>query len=243
MRSIAPCWTGSARTWLEPTGVIDFDVRTLPAGDGRWWCVHPARFDATSFHPNVDGDPADESIGGRFHPFDDGAGRRVGTRYLADHPDGAFAETLLRDGVSDRLVTAETVAMHRLAQIGLRRELRVADLTNLDPDSPLRAALQQDTDAYPQLRIVAATLHADAQRLDGVVWEGRQLETPGMECVVLFDDRVSGESDLATIQSLDLERGVGSGRLRAAARLRGYLLPSARSVHDRRADDQQVPRS
>ena len=213
--------------------MIEFGVRGLPAGDARWWCVHPVEFAATSFNPNVAGDPTDGSIGGRFHPFDDGAGRRIGTRYLADHPNGAFAETLLRDGVPDRLVAAETVAVHRLSQIALRRELRLADLTNLDPDSPLRDALQRDTDAYPQLRVVAATLHADAEHLDGIVWEGRQLETPGMECAVLFGDRVSGKDDLATIQSLELDRGAGCGRLRAAARLRGYTLPSALSARDR----------
>ena len=213
--------------------MIEFGVRELPAGDGRWWCVHPVEFAATSFNPNLDGDPADASIGGRFHPFDDGAGRRIATRYLADHPNGAFAETLLRDGVPDRLVTAETAAVHRLSQVVLLRELRLADLTSLDPDSPLRDALQRDTDAYPQLRVVAATLHADAERLDGIVWEGRQLETPGMECVVLFGDRVSGEDDLAPVQSLELNRGVGCGRLRAAARLRGYTLPSVFSDRDR----------
>ena len=114
--------------------------------------------------PDVARAPADASIGGRFHPFDDGAGRRIATRYL---------------------------------------------------------------------RVVAATPHEDAERLDGIVREGRRLETPGMGCAVPFGDRVAGEDDLATIQSLELDRGVGCGRPRGsgAARRRARCR-AVRAVRD-----------
>ena len=112
-----------------------------------------------------------------------------------------------------------------LAQLALRRPVRLADLTMVDPDTELGKLLRGNHRAYVPLRKLAATLHAGHADLDGLLWEGRQLDQPGMKCFVLFGDRVSSETDLVEIESLPLGRGTGLSMLRAAARLRRYRLP------------------
>ena len=191
-----------------------------------WWCIVESRFPSDSFNPNAAGDPADEEIGGRFHPFESAAGVRVPTKYLSDHETGAFAETLMRDDRGPDEVTLDEVSRHRLVRLALRRTLRVIDLVESTSADEVRAWLREGREAYPPLRTVAATLHADDAGLDGLLWEGRQLDRPGMNCVVLFGDRVR-DTDLEVIEELRLDDGPGVRLLRAAARGRGLVLPDA----------------
>lgn len=200
-----------------------------------WWCLHSLAYAPDGFHPNDTGESADPTGGGRFNPFADVAGVRVPTKYLADHPNGAFAETLFRDDALERRLARETVASRRLVQLALRRDLLVADLAEPEPGSALAKDLGSGAAAYPRLRRLAASLHATDPGLAGLLWQGRQLDQPGMACIVLFGDRVAGDGGgdggaddgLELVQSLELERGTGLAMLRAAARLRGVALPAA----------------
>ena len=201
-------------------------VRRL-VGRSTWWCVHPTRYAASSFNPNVGIESQEPSTGGRFHPFLSAAGRSVPTKYLADHPNGALAETVLREDGVDRRVELDDVRSRRLSQLVLTRDLRLADLSVLSPDSVHGEYLRRGPDSYPALRAFAAIVHGRAEALDGLLWQGYQLGQPGMTCAMLFGDRVSGEEDLEPIQSLELERDEGLARLEAAATLRGFALPSA----------------
>ena len=205
--------------------MIEVECRTLPAGQ-LLWCVHESRYAATSFNPNLGGHRDDIATGGRFHPFEDGAGRRVPTRYLADHPNGAFAETLMRESSMGRTLPPDTILDHRPSQVRTRRSLRLVDLGTIDPDGAFARAMQADASAYRQTRSVAATLHGSLPEVDGLLWSGVQLRTPGMECVVLFGDRVT-EAALAAERTLELDVGEGLRRLEAAAMHRQVTLPSA----------------
>ena len=211
----------------------DTPVTTTPSGERRrlvarsvWWCLHPVEYAADGFHPNEAGDVGDAASGGRFNPFAGANGARVPTKYLADHPNGAFAETLFRNDAPERRLARQAVASRHLVQLALARELVVADLAEPEPGSALAADLGSGPAAYPRLRRLAASLHARDEGLAGLLWQGRQLDQPGMTCVVLFGDRV-GSDGLELVQSLELERGTGLAMLRAAARLRGVALPAA----------------
>ena len=213
--------------------MTDVPVREVPAG-ATYWSVFRAVHGATSFNPNVrPAETALEAGGGRFHPFEDRSGARVPTKYVADHENGALAETLLRSVPGERQVSVEAIREHRLARLALRRAPRLVDLTALDLESVTARFLGQDERAYPALRRTAATLHARDPGLDGIVWEGRQLGQPGMKCLVLFGDRVAADADLEAIEILPLDAGVGLRTLRAAARLREYALPKVLGLTDR----------
>ena len=188
-----------------------------------WWCVQLARFPPTSFNPNLE--PTNDSVGGRFNPFLGEEERPVPSKYLADHPNGAFAETLFRDGYPRDWLTRAEIGARRLVQIGLGRDLVLADLSDTDPTGPLGVALREGPSAYARLRHVAASLYRQRPPMDGLLWDGRQLDEPGMLCAMLFGDRVSEAHDLAVIELLELEGGEGLRRLRAAATARGFALP------------------
>ena len=213
-----------------PAGPAPRDVRldTLRLARGaRWWCVHEAIFPAVSANPNLAGAIDDPSTGGRFHPFEDVAGRRVGTCYLSDHPNGAFAEVLLRGRAPVPGLPARTIAAHRLFEIEVLADLQLADFTAPAAGSSLHRALHADAGAYPALRRVAAQVHARRPALDGIVWTGRQLGIPGMRCLVLFADRAGAAIGLRAVATLELDRGEGLSRLLAAAAHRGWPLPGA----------------
>lgn len=202
-----------------------------------WWCLHPFAYAPDGFHPNDTGEVGDATSGGRFNPFAGADGVRVPTKYLTDHPNGALAETLFRHDTLERRLTRETVASRRLVQLALRRDLLVADLADPAPGSALAADLDSGPAAYPRLRRLAASLHATDAGLAGLLWQGRQLDQPGMTCIVLFGDRVASDEaasgGLELVQSLELERGTGLAMLRAAARLRGVALPAALAARGR----------
>lgn|GEM_PF-3550666 len=204
----------------------DLRTRTLPKGSS-YWCVVERRFGAISFNPNEGGDPTIDVVGGRFHPFESPAGTPVPTKYLADHENGAIAETMMRAGRDPRTLGIGEIEQRQLAQLSLRRPIRLADLTVPGPDSALALLMRGDHRAYVPLRKIAATLHARHVELDGLLWEGRQLDQPGMKCLMLFGDRVSPEVDLAEVVTLALDSGTGLAMLRRAARLRRFKLPEA----------------
>lgn len=208
------------------TAVVDPQGRRRLVAHSVWWCLHPVEYPAEGFHPNYAGESADATAGGRFNPFAGADGIRVPTKYLADHPNGAFAETLFRDDTLDRRLSRATVASRRLVQLALRRDLLVGDLSEPEHGSALAADLGSGPTAYPRLRRLAASLHATDSGLAGLLWQGRQLDQPGMTCIVLFGDRVAA-GELELVQSLELEGGTGLTMLRAAARLRGVALPAA----------------
>ena len=209
--------------------------RTLVAG-ASYWSVFPAAFTAASFNPNTAGELGSVTIGGRFHPIENAVGERIPMKYIADHENGALAETLLRDEVKERDVTLADVRRLRLARLGLRRALSVVDLTEPVPGSVLEGLLREGLAAYLPLRDLAATVHArgthdgKSRPADGLLWESRQLDQPGMKCVMLFGDRVRGDTDLDVLEVLELDRGAGLRALRAAARLRRFTLPRALAI-------------
>ena len=207
----------------------DAPVRALPvrtpAAGSSYWCVVETRFDARSFNPNTAGDPSAINPGGRFNPFVNTSGARVPTKYLADHPNGAFAETLMRSGLKPNALERTGIEACRLAQLSLARQMRLLDIAAPRTSSRLASLMSEDGGAYVRLRTVAAALHRLRPDLDGLVWEGRQLGQAGMQCLVLFGDRVSPGTDLVELESLELTGGEGLFRLRAAARSMGCRLP------------------
>jgi len=203
-------------------------TRVHPAG---WtsYTVFDTAYPATSFNPHAGFGKGDAVGGGRFHPFTDPAGIPVPTRYLGDHPIGAFAETLMRDGLGRRDVSLDTIARHGIATITFARDMLLADLVVDVVASPtLRGLLRSGREAYPALRTLARTLHERHDRIDGLVWQGRQLEAAGMNCTVLFGDRVAVNVDLIETGVHALDRGLGLQLLRDAARARRFALPDAR---------------
>ena len=202
-------------------------TRTYPAG----WAsvtVFDTDYPTTSFNPHAGFGTADAGGGGRFHPFVDPAGVPVPTKYLGDHPVGAFAETLMRDNLGHRSVSLDTVRCHGIATVAFTRDVVLADLVVDVVASPtLRGLLADGREAYPALRTVARALHHRHDRIDGLVWQGRQLGAIGMNCMVLFGDRVTVDVDLIETGVHALDRGLGLQLLRDAARARRFALPDA----------------
>ena len=134
-------------------------TRTYPAG----WAsvtVFDTDYPTTSFNPHAGFGTADAGGGGRFHPFVDPAGVPVPTKYLGDHPVGAFAETLMRDDLGHRSVSLDTVRRHGIATVAFARDVVLGDLVVDVVASPtLRRLLEDGREAYPALRTVARALH------------------------------------------------------------------------------------
>lgn len=199
-------------------------TRSYPAG---WpsYSVFNTRYPPTSFNPNTGGDPGELHLGGRFHPFDGPTGLRVATKYLADHPNGAFAETLLRDDAGQRTVSIADIERHGLVLLRFARDVVVADLTPENAGVTVGELLGTGRASYPALRTIARSLHERYPRLDGLVWRGYQVGTSGMNCMVLFGDRVDAAADLDASIPQALHAGIGLDLLRDAARERQFALP------------------
>lgn len=216
-------------------------TRTYPPG---WtsYTVFDTEYPASSFNPHAGFGTADAGVGGRFHPFVDPAGVPVPTKYLGDHPIGAFAETLMRDDLGHRSVSLDAVRHHGIATVAFAREMVLADLVVDVVASPtLHGLLESGRKAYPALRTVARALHARHDRIDGLVWQGRQLGAAGMNCTVLFGDRVKAAVDLIETGVHALDRDLGLQLLRDAARARRFALPDALVLDGPRASP-EVPK-
>lgn len=191
-----------------------------------FWGVFDSRYPAGSFNPNEYGDPNATGTGGRFNPLAMPNGQRVATKYLADHPNGAFAETLFRDTSGSRDTSRHDIETRRIAQLSLDASLLLIDLSEEPPSSGFRRLLRAGKAAYPPLRDFATTVYATHPEIAGLLYEGKQLGSPGMNCMVLFEDRVlSSGSTLTIIGEHELTAGTGLRMLRAAARSRQFTLP------------------
>ena len=199
-------------------------IRDYPA---LWqgYTVFDPTWPAGSFNPHAGFPGKAYRGGGRFHPFPDARGVAVPTLYLADHPNGAIAEVVMRDEPGRDTVSHAELHRYSIATLGFRRALRLADL--VDPATTSAEILQLLGDgeaAYPALRSVANTLHLRHPGIDGLVWQGRQLATAGMNCMVLFGDRVDTRTDLMIHTEIPLHRGLGLSLMRDAARATNFAL-------------------
>ena len=199
------------------------------------WTVHSARRAGTSFNPNENVTIDDPSSGGRFHPSYDASENPVPSLYVADHSNGAFAETMMRDDARTRSLTKQDVFRSALSLLRPTRKLRFANLSYFDDDD-IQEALTQGRDAYVTLRIMAQTLYRTHPQFDGVAWYNKQLATPGMYSYVIFGsqtnnerDRTRGyrvdENDIEVIKKYPFDSKIGRTKLIDAASAREFNLP------------------
>ena len=208
----------------------EFSPVTLPEGV-NFLLVYPNQYSAKSFNPNTDGNLADDTTGGRFHPFESAKGERVPTKYAADHSNGAFAETLMSDDSLNKMVTINQIEKNNIATIKFRRDLLLVDLTPEEIDNDIQDLLQSGRKAYSKLRTLAASIHKLYPKIDGMRWYNKQLGTPGMYSYVFFSGKAClQENDIEIIYEYPLTEGEGLRMLRSAASSLGYRLPQKYSV-------------
>lgn len=180
-------------------------------------------YPATSFNPNTQADLNDPENGGRFHPFLDKKGVKVPTLYAADHPNGAFAETIMRGDSPERAISITTIERSQFAYLYLDHDLTLVDLSSID-NPKLKRWLKNGTNAYLALRKLAANIHKQQPDAHGLLWESKQLNAPGMMCMVLFGDRVDS-GGITLIDDGPLSDPQNLRMLRQAAVATGYSLP------------------
>lgn len=175
---------------------------TLPAGTPMWRC-----YDGNDGWPTANAGHGDT----RFAPFDDAAGRRVPTMYVAASDVAALLETALHHvdhTVPCQVVNSDMLLGRLLAQLATPVELRLADLR--DSELPRlgfdrQQVVSSPAEHYPCTRRLAKQVHGalvQGQPVDGVLWQSRQAELasrtaagPGLvsasaTVAVLFCDRV-----------------------------------------------------
>jgi RES domain len=168
--------------------VLDPLTQTWPQGRQIVRC-HDSRFGATEFNPGFGC--------GRFHPFQDRAGRGVPTLYGASSLDGAFSETLFHNVPvrgPDRIVRRGSLKPMLISTLAPGRDLTLVQLHGhgLSRLGILRSELiETDPDHYRETVRWAQALHAWAESVDGLVWVSRQHDTSS--ALVLFGDRILRE--------------------------------------------------
>jgi RES domain-containing protein len=196
--------------------------------------IVPRGADPLWFNPNTSTDPADPSVGGRFHPFDSADGHRVPTFYAASSLKAALAESpLLHDfplvpAAYPLVLSMAKVAQYQYSVVRARRELRLIDLTRLGSDR-VRIANELVSwcrrEDYPVSRLGAQLLHTKYISAQGIHWTSRRY--PPADCVLLFGDRMadsaeelaaetpalrdfheSGTTGFASLQAVMLEAGI-----------------------------------
>lgn len=186
--------------------------------------VHPVRYNAGSFNPNTQSSSEDIEQGGRFHPFEDKEGRRIPTVYLADHPLGALAETLLRDSSGNRKLRIDDVRDNQLATLRFKKPLALVDLNHHSLSGGYKSLLMGDHRVYRATRLLAGSIYAGETWANGLCWNGKQLGISGMKCVVLFGDRIPSD-EVEILESVKLAEEPGLSTLREAAVMRDFTLP------------------
>lgn len=190
-----------------------------------WYRVYPIKYAPEYFNPNTGIDPKDLMTGGRFHPFDDIDGNRVGTLYIADHESGALAETLLRHPRNrSRYVRLRDARALGLAGLNFSHDLRLVDLSHSSLNGDMDEMLSDDFRVYGQTRDIAAGIHADEPWAHGLVWNGKQKGNRGEKCAVLFGDRVV-TSAINVFETHVFTAGYGQERLWESAESRRFRLP------------------
>ena len=148
--------------------------------------VHESRFPANSFNPGAGR--------GRFHPFQDAAGRTVPCLYAATSIAGSYTETVFRAvGVRPCLqVPARRISKFSYALLTPQKELRLAHLCG-DPLARLRltraALLDPGPAFYADTARWAQAIHAAYPALHGLAWVSRQHDASS--CLLFFGDRVA----------------------------------------------------
>lgn len=149
-------------------------------------------------YPGDSFDPGDATVvAGRFHFFEDPAGRRVPVLYGAAGDEAAIAETVFHD-VPVR-GPHRVVLEQRIESLSLCRLRPVRDLTLVALHGSglrrlqVRATELTDTEASQYSRTVpwAKALHHAEPTADGLAWMSRQHDS--QKAVMLFGDRVSSD--------------------------------------------------
>ena len=187
--------------------------------------VHSIRYQANDFNPNTSSMVDDVKNGGRFHPIEDEHGTRIPTLYLADHPQGALAETLLRDKKGrNRKLKFKDIDDKVLSTLVFKSSLKLVDICHHSLGDGFGDLLSQGYPVYRATRNLAASIYAREQWAQGIYWNGKQLGTQGLKCIMLFGNRV--DKDLAeVIESVSLVNEPGVQVLRDAAAVRRFSLP------------------
>ena len=176
--------------------------------------VHESRFPANGFNPGAGR--------GRFHPFQEAAGRTVPCLYAATPIAGSYTETVFRSvGVRPCLqVPARRISKFSYALLTLQKELRLAHLCG-DPLARLRltraALLDPGPAFYADTARWAQAIHAAYPALHGLAWVSRQHDATS--CVMFFGDRVAA-SDFDVRSSIPFTDAAGAALIdRVAMRL------------------------
>lgn len=203
--------------------MTEWPIKAIPSGES-FWRVSARRWGGVSFNPNQGAN----SSGGRFHPFCDKTSLTVPTLYMADHPNGAFSETLLRPKDEKQSpITINQIEKTSLYSIRSENSLRLIDLSHTEISEQTAAILTSGADSYFKARTLAATLHAFYDHIHGLCWNGSQLGIDGMACIVLFGDRFESTGVLTEIHEYPLDRGEGLEKMRKASKALGlaHYLP------------------
>ncbi len=162
-----------------------------PAGTPLWRIHHEKHANALWFGP-APGAPA-------RHRYD-APDSQYRICYLGDTPDAAFVESLLR-GAPQRLVARSDLRVRRLAQIEVRRPLRLARL-----DGPGLVALGTGGHVvhsadYTESQKLALAAFEDKREMDGVRYRSRWDDD--CYCVGLFDRAVAAVQAVSRPEPLD----------------------------------------
>lgn len=192
----------------DPPDPFDCAVDRLPAG-GRWYRAHARRYPGGEFNPA-------RTAPNRWSPFGDPV---VPVLYLADRPEAAVFETVLRDVVPGSVVPVTRVRGTVISVLTQRRVLTVA---RLHSDGLTRlGVLPEDLTAtraetYPDTVAWAQAAHATG--VHGISYMCHRYNAA--RAVVLFGDLCPGGAvradpapvrDFADPADLERLRGLAAG--------------------------------
>lgn len=175
-------------------------LHMLPAGT-LLHRVHPDKYGPVEFNPGLVGNA-------RFSPIQTPAGNAIPTMYAGENFDCAAMETVYHDvPIAPGLKTVDqgkfVGQVHSVFET--REELRLVDLRT---KALRKLGLQRkdlidtEKDQYPKTRTVSASIHAQRDDVQGLLWTSRQDDSA--RSVVLFGDRIGPHALVPVGSSRDL---------------------------------------
>lgn len=178
-----------------PPSIIQCNYLTLRRGL-KLCRMHRSRFQPTQFNPGFGVS--------RFAPFEDVAGKKVPTAYLASSFACAAFEFVFHDvkpSAIFKTISLLSITDVRYSEITINRDLKLARLFEADLNKMgITRAQLIDTPrtTYKETAFWAAAIHAADNTVDGLIWTSKRCDPE--RAIVLFGDRVSA-TDLSTQSS------------------------------------------
>ena len=200
-----------------PPSEID-PLRTSWKAGRRLYRVHTEEHSPVAFNPGL-GRP------GRFHPINDRSGKTIPTLYAADRINGVLSETVFHSVVAGGIVLRAQLEGRYIAEIELREDLLLANLTGhgLRRLGLNRSQLLECGPAhYAATARWAEAVHGSNGDISGMLWVSRQFDTS--KALVVFGDRIGSEPFAQRGNSRPLSRGAGYRLVQRAAADAGITI-------------------